>query len=530
MGRAMRPNQKSLPLILAITSTMLWAWPFWARADDSQPTIDLFDATFDNSSITDYTRTPQEDLEFLIGTLHLNRILSHDLYLQCAPLNDRDIATFAGLLDWTSQTNTSRVSLFFNVCPNMFCSCQDILSYLAIGDPELLHDLYLEILQTQGLNIPATLNLFQNARVEQRRAGIMFEFQKRLWHANLGFQVPLYYLERNYNMPEQDIEAIKSADISEHNDTEKSQEKAYHKKAVDDRVGVGNLHCSFAWHALDIDRCTCNMGVKVTLPTAFAFKTGMLGSNFAKKAHAGSIDLEKVTAQIRGTSESGKSQAVQSLTDYAEDAINWMGSALLATDLGREKRFEIGLFFEPTLYLHDRLWLQASARTSWLTPRCVRRLVKEVIDQATLTNSFFEPYDVGTTEKFLVLQNRLNQVVFPPRYRTRAHWQFEGQFTLVGTFVINDNWACTLGYDYWHRNADKLTNFVFCQGHKSTHNMRYDCAKRGEASHNSILAQIQYSQIRYTKDFVMKIGADLPISASGMGTYYTGFVRCEWNF
>lgn len=481
--------------------------------------------------------SPSDILELLYTQTHLNRILKCDLYCWTYPLPTRNIITYPSILNFTPRQSQAGFSFFYQQTTNMFPWCSNIGGYINLFDLSLMREIDLEIARERNIDIPKTISLFKNARVEQRRVGFLFDLWKKYKRFNFGLELPFYAVERNYNLPEEDILEIKSSDVFESSDNPEAEEKAIHQYVLETRIGLGDLRLSLGFDAINTDCCRIVLGTKLTFPTSTTFASGFIGSDFMKKVQRCYLNLETLIENFTSDNQQLKDQAAADATCFGIKGVNQLGALLLATQLGENKRFQIAGYIEPTIRIDDQVTVFGSFRANWMEPKYVSRFILENVACSLFDDSNFDinlfPEDQKeqlSEQALLFLNNRLQNWIFPCCYRVKLRAQEEYQFIVAALINFTGNWKVTLGYDFWYKKGESACIVQQNGSIINQNRIKLDRALQPYTSQNKIFLKFEYAKFKESHNFLFSFGADLPLVSTNIGDDYTGFLKFEWIF
>src|SRR5579872_3545248 len=239
----------------------------------------------------------------ILNSLNVPTILQEPLFLHTNTLNKRslldqpifepDRAEFpgkfvVGIMPFVRKTNRS----------NFTRNSTQLKSYLAIGEATLISKLEDAInrvnqLPIGGINIDVAeiFGLFENMTVEERQTGFMFHCMKRWRKTTLRVMVPLYYLESNFSLTPKEQDEVARVLGSMDPEEEIRFRKAHF---ISDKIGLGDTR-------IEVDRTIINRpyfklrcGGLATIPTAWMWGGGFLGSLFPKPSTLPSFELDAI--------------------------------------------------------------------------------------------------------------------------------------------------------------------------------------------------------------------------------------------
>jgi len=487
--------------------------------------------------------TPCEILGTIYSQTHLNRILKNDLYAYTYPISFRNIITYPSLYTFTPKKSQVNWSVFYQQMPTVFPFANGIGGYLNLVTADYLRDVDIDIARVYNISVPKTISLLQNARVEQYRAGFMFDLWKRVKWVSIGVQFPFYAVARNYNLPLEDQQEIQVAvpTIMQQfgkstSDNPTASKRSVYPYVLETRIGLGDMRLSLGAHILEKKYADLVLGVKCVLPSEATFASGFLGSDFSKHLERKYLDIETFMEEV--TEDTTKEQAIETLTQFGMAGLWQLDQTLLGTYLGDFKRTQLGLYVQPTLRANDQVSLSAQLCANWLLAKKVHRFIKPVVDQNDFDDKYFDPDDFPPAEcdamsvvamKFL--SDRLQDVLMPPQYTVKLKPQFEVQVTALADIQFTDIWHFTIGYDYWRRHVE-CTNYVVnnCRTSVSCTSLQVPTALVPQLSQQKILLKAEYTKFKVRHNFLFAFGLDVPVSSKNIGDDYTGFMRFEWAF
>lgn len=451
--------------------------------DDNQYDFDL-DNDLINPVIDDFlTKTefcvspsfnPSSILSTLIESFNALAIMQENLYLKTYPLNKRntvDLPIFYDYYREYPQPRTFGINLFYNQTSRMgFCKdCDNISCYLAVNQQTLLDkidDTFRCIREafpsfvTDPLNI---LPLFNNITIQDRQAGIMFHGDKYYNDRKIHFHIhaPLMYQERNFYMTEEEQENVRETLGPSGSDDEKSTMEFAEKHLIADKFGIGDTRITLDWLIHKRPALELELGLRATIPTAFAFEKGLKGSSFENSKPPQCFNIGLIWDQFE-TEQCERGKEV--VSDFMERALDRLSQMLLDTRLGNDRHLGLGATFT----IHSRLsnyvnksWarnVEFRTRVSldYLFPAGETRFFIQKLNPDEFSDSNFplkriEDYREFAAERLQFLSDRVLEKLFPFRTVATVHpgavfmwtsaWSYKtGRWTLG---LITDFWAKT---------------------------------------------------------------------------------------
>lgn len=317
---------------------------------------DLITNAFVEQTTWNITRDKQDVIN-LLEEISAIDLLKQDFFLNTNPLAIRNLLDqpFALLQGgcFCSPIAVPECSiafdLFYNQTTRMVFRGEstNIDSYLAIRCPAFLTALQNTINKLTQLEPSFDLNadqitmLFQHLTVQDRKAGFMLYGKKTFdsphHYLSVGFQIPIYYLERNYFLTEEEREAIEGEfDSLDPGDQCQFEDDHF----ISDKFGFGDSRITVEVPVKESDLWEVTPGAFLTIPTAATFGHGIFrGSAFKPVRCRPLFDLELLTQESAFQDDEVEQQILQFLLNALDD----LSSNLLDVPLGNGGHFGLGI-------------------------------------------------------------------------------------------------------------------------------------------------------------------------------------------
>lgn len=551
------------PLLLYVSTSLLAAetnFDFLQELNDTEMNNYLDATNFDTHSHRDID--PDVIVSLLVETLKAQCLLENNLYLRTNTLNKKsiiDIPAFFPCLDY-ERKRVFGLSLFYNQTSQMFFSekCSGIQSYLAVCDPTLLTKLSdcLDCVRTlfpqYNINPFEIFPLFANVAVQDRQVGFMLHGDKSYNNIHFHVHVPLMYHIRNFYMTEKEQERIEKAFSSiadESNEEAVCQEaqKTSSDKGIDttqfalqhlvsDKFGIGDTRIHIDFDLFKGKLYNYGIGFVATIPTAFAFKKGLLGTDFACKTQPTNFDI----GHIIDVAQNGDTDAATTIgKNFMIGALDELSSNLLDTGLGYDKHLGLGASW------YTKTKLSFFFRRPWASSIKMRsRMILQYYFPAYEMRAFVEnknPADYGPLNFDLdkvnhsiqyaqdaldLINKKLVQEFYPFMLRTRVHPGIIFQWT-SNAYYHSRPWKFQLTSDFWAKTEESFS--YICRQH-DTPQLLVDCARRPGAYQSRIGASIAYTVYRPSKEFTFSLYGDTAYASKGIGKDFSIVFNIECNF
>src|SRR3990167_7779156 len=460
-------------------------------------------------------------------------ILGCNLYLRTNPLNTRLITTLPTFLIFHSNFKDYckfyRLYLFYNQTAMMLFTkkCPYIKSYLAIDNQNLL-----DVIMSSDLGIPSNLpdilSLFKNIKIEERKLGLMFQYLKNWNKTSFEIDIPFLYQERNFILTESEIADIKASNAFPSGSDNKVEESAIRKQVVADLIGFSDLKLKLGQQFVN-DPCTIIIGgLELYVPTAFALKKGLVGSNFSNDTEQPTLNVtELIDLFVNGPTQ----EAIDFALDLLSKAADRLAAMTIQSELGDNKHFSLDAWAEGRFEFSDIFHINTYGNIKYTFPKKEIRyfLVKKDPCSPCFTNEKYEA-DLDSENQALIqcdlnfLEQEAINTLFPSALSTNVKPGFSAEFAL--TFhVTTQLWHIALGYDIWAKQHEKLTILDCNPGQ-----FNLPIARAPQPYQSKIFGRL-YKEISKKKfDFFVGLQGDYTIDSSGIGQDFTAAISFEFNF
>jgi hypothetical protein len=495
------------------------------------------------------TRDKQDVINLLEEVAAID-LLKEDFFLNTNPLTTRDLldepfALIQGCFcsPGAFAQRSIGFDIFYNQTTRMVFKHEstNIDSYLAIRCESFLQklrntvDRLRQLEPAFDLDVDQITRLFQNLTVQERRAGFMFygkkTFDSNHHYLSIGFQIPVYYLEHNYFLTDEEQSAIQQ-EFGSLDPGNQCQFEDDH--FICDKFGFGDSRFSFEVPIRDSDLWEVAAGGFVTIPTAGALGTGIFrGSSFKPfKCRRPVFDLELLTQE-----QAFQDDVVeQQMLEFLLNALDHLSAHLLDTTMGNGGHFGIGISFRtksPLEYFIRRPWahrfrMKTRYSIEYLLPARETRYFIQCNNPTDFDKrDFNNPNQTDCNFAFLsqMITNRLfpyalNTTVYPNLVcRSTTRFLYKG--SRVALSIGTDTWIVTkealrnISYPFaltssctpvcLYRNLDirKATRALAYQGKVFISAMFKHCGKNNKIWSFCFHADQTFSSSGIGKDFVL---------------------------
>lgn len=263
-----------------------------------------------------------------------------------------------------------------------------IKEYIDMEQRNILNTI--DVADYPDINIPEMLHLFENIKIQERRLGVMFQYScilENTW--NFSFHVPCLYQEHNYFLNSSERKAIENNSFI--SSLEGDAWDFITNYLLSDKFGCGDLRASLEKTIKKTFSYELNIGVDITLPTAFAVKKGVVGSYFNKRSQTPSLDI--INDFLDPFVEDNQTLANANGEALALNILKRANSILLDYHLGNNRHLEIGLFYRSTMIFSPTVQLTSKALFNIVLPGSERRFILKKQSNAELNAIYNRHFD-----------------------------------------------------------------------------------------------------------------------------------------
>ena len=453
---------------LFIFSAFLVASTTFLQADEFDDDF-LFDSNPDDFRQCD--ATPLEVVEFLTTPpVNLQDFLENNFYLRTNPVTVRplfDLPTLHPLrLDLCVSNNRFAITPFFQQMRKAFLSpCSPFLnSYLAITNPDFLGELD-RIAEEFQITLPVTsiFPLLANIKLEERRMGGMFTWQHRHDCYEWRIQVPLYFIEHNFFLTEQEQESIENSPLIQQLRErgffcgDEDMEAFFRQHLVNDILGFGDIYAQFLFDIIANDCFDAQLGIELILPSAIELKRGLIGRGFCNCPPQPNFSWLEIFCLLND----GQAEEAQAIgLDFATGALDRLTEVAGHTRLG-EEHFALGFLAETFSMVGDNVGWHNELRVRYIFPGNENRFFRNIRTPAEFDRDWTNPTDATENLNFLDLQTVL--FLYPPAVKVRVQPGSIVEFSSALEYAC-DCWHLHAGYDIWHQSREVICGLACPNG------------------------------------------------------------------
>lgn len=520
-------------LLLSIFSTKN-LMPSITNLDNIRRDISFSFDDISNEELEEFRQIPSclplQDYVDKLLELNAPEALQQDLYRFTYEPNSRRLEMIPSIIDdvffesgFSRHDFSISANLFYNETRKMFFTKHSpfICSYLIFGNGSFLEKLSLEDFPPADM-IPDVITLFNNLKLEERRAGVMFALFKRHKFFSFIFSFPLYYIEHNFFLTERERQAIENSSLflnfsSSSDRTAAEQFARCH--LIKDAAGFGDWRFVFLFDLSQWMKVDLTVGLESIWPTAFAVRRGIIGSN-VQAVKCPTFDFKELFNIFFCTENS--EQVVDIGVEFLEGALNTLTANVARNDLGFHHFTLTPVFYYVKDMGHD-LNFQLQGKFEYSFARHEKRFFLVRVNPQEFNRNYTDPAQADANLTFLSQQ--LVNTLYPRQVRIKVQPGFTVRIT---PGFIWDQRLVTVGagYDFWYRSheyfkdcGDLNTKFVLERGIKPT------------AYQSKVYAFIMaHHSHEGTDGWHVSLSGDYTFSSHGIGKDFTAALNLIFDF
>jgi hypothetical protein len=395
-----------------------------------------------------------------------------------------------------------------------------LVNYVDLLNPNILKkvdDLQLDI------DVPSVLSLFYNAKLQSHRTGFMFGGLKNNGSWFFQFRAPVYYSLQNFYLTPAEIDAIQneplfagfSGDVN----------KFIRQHLVSDRVGLGDTRMYVGNTLVDTEHMYLAAGGLTTIPTNFAFRRGLYGTNFNQNAPQPPFDFLTLFNLALSTDFENPALAIAMVEEFLIGALDRLTSIVAQESLGNGGHVGIGAFLDNEIDYNEHLALRTHVELEYLIPcKETRFYIQKKIPANFLDRDYTDPNAAEANLAFL--NEQVSNTFYPMGIITRVHPGFIFKWA-TGIDYRKNSYALMFGHDlYWHQK-EQLGNINAMPQIKDT--LRKSIANKPSAFQNKLFGSAHYYGNSTNSDWNIGLYLDASCFNYGIGDSYNLAIQFEVN-
>lgn len=510
-----------------------------------------FDDSFDDLFSQDYSYIPStpvskavpppSDIINLLRQFGIIDLLKEDFFLKTFDLNKRDLLDYPlFMFPWEHHDcKTMGYQIFLNQTGQMrfSSSCAKINAYLSVsgnGFAEKFQAVLEEISRIEksfdakvALEI---LTLAEHFVVQERRLGVMFNYEQKIDNWHLWWYFPFYLRERNHFASQEVQDALQAILDPIFGVASQDEQDAFAvQHFINDKLGFGDFRFEFDHPVCCFPHFDARAGFFVTIPTAFGVANSLIGSNLQPPQVRPRLDIALLFDRDDPAIAAVNNAQVSSFLLAFLDNLSAM---LLNTQLGNNGHFGIGFTFKTKNCLArfvPRPWaenikLKSRMSVELQLPAVERRFfIQDNAKSLFAARNFEDDAQASSNYNFIVQQ--LTDRLFPFTGQAVVFPGVIGRSTTRGIYE-GERWSMFLGTDTWIRSPERILE-VYCP---CVCNIAIDKAQRKMGYQSKLMGGVAFHHCTDERDYAFSLNADMTTLSAGLGDDYMITFNIDVNF
>jgi len=490
------------------------------------------------------------DADVIVTTLQeagIISLLEEDLYLHTNVPNDRpldDYPAFEPSCFHLTPGWAAGFDVFWNKTNrmNLTWNSNRIDSYLALSELALIQklEMVIDTIAPIFVNPETTFDIAKilagaaNISVIQRRTGFMLHGTRTWERLRVRFFCPLYYLERNFFLSQEEQDEI-AAEFGFEGEREDTEFQDNH--LVSDKFGLGDTRIEVDSTIYNGSATELRAGFLATIPTAFALASGIKGSSFRKTAclpQANIFETLFCIAFSNKTDAQKAAEAIALLRCFGLGALDRLSANLLDSPLGNGGHLGIGLLLRSQTDLnkwllhtrgHEFEWRNRVSLEYQLPANEKRFFVEKNCIAAFNARDFSSVENADSNLEFLEEQlvKRLYPVAFDVLIQPGIICRLDSRICYQ-----RKRWGLMLGSDLW---AQSRAHFKSIDAFGRLANQIDICKTETSGAYQiKLFGGLSYTCERPKRTWLFSLDGDATIANGGIGKDYSIVLNVETHF
>lgn len=426
--------------------------------------------------------------------------------------------------------NCKQLSLnaFYNQTSAMVYRCNGrcIGSYIAISNPDILEEIDEAVLDP--ITIPDVIDLFLRLnpfKLQERRAGVMINYNQRWGSGTFGFNLPFYYLEHNFFLTEAQQAFISQAPLFQNfgpTDTDNDAALDFgYKNLFSDALGFGDLRLNGYYAFKDTEKHYATIGGVLTLPIAFALTNHVFGGKYCKTLPRRQLSMIEV-ANIYYSDLPQTTQLLQDMfVNYGVCFLHQLTANIAYTSMGNNHHVTFGPRFEYQYKVHPCLQLKLYSDIQYFCPASEKRFY--IPKDRTDTQDYTSDNPAVVKENLNFISQQLEDFLFPYCVNTLVSPGFLINFSAATVFQTKRT-NIEFGYNFWRQSTEhiKLPHSGIC----------FDVCKgvKAGAYQNSFYARFMLNMPEHCGGLHIGFYGDVAFKSYNIGNQFTLASNIEFYY
>ena len=423
--------------------------------------------------------TPEFIVEFAVDPLNFPTLLQYNIYKYTNPPVIRNLHDLPSLRPWYGCEDKLCLygTFFLNDMPRAyFTHCgTTIADYLFVSEDDAL----IQALENLAPAVPTIIPLFNGARLQMHRLGVMLGASRCFGNLRFNAAVPLYYLAWNFFLNQTEVDALNATPFFNggpplpNDETETVGYSTFDpntfidRHLVSDKFGIGDIRLYLDYLFCNETRCPFRIGGMLTLPNNTVIRHSIIGNQFSKCYPGPGLNTEQIACLFltsQGESDdpqtlAAKNELVGLAQSYGLQLLDRLSATVLENQLG-QRYVSYGALVESYIGITDCTNLCIFFEWDQFVKGREDRPVKLVITPSqSLDRNYADP--ALANDNLTFMQQRFLNILYPPIANVQVK---EGDIFKFRVYS-QTNWRVMqwdIGYDLWYQAKERVLTCCTC--------------------------------------------------------------------
>ena len=362
------------------------------------------------------------------------------------------------------------------------------------------------------VDIPDIISLFRPIKSQEHKLAWVLNYANSYQEYQYSFTLPFVYQVNTFFLTMDERKRIRDVSFSDPQD-----EWAFARQhLISDKLGIADLQISVERLLKEGTLYRFHGGIDITVPTAFAFKKGIMGRHYNKKNTAPSFSIHDDLLSPYGDGD--QQTALINAEKLAFNVIDRMTTIFVENELGNDGHFGVGVFARGIMDLRPNITLTSKTKFEVLLPAHEQRFMIQPIKKSEMdvVNALPDGDNTEAIVKLNELSALAKRYFFPESFKTQVFPGFIIQSTSKLSFHKNQ-WTSFIGNDFWFCSKEKFLKINAPTSLKEQLNIQ--AAKRGYALSSTIFIGVE--KRRPNSDWDLGVVASFCPFTYGIGGDYS---------
>ena len=319
----------------------------------------------------------------------------------------------------------------------------------------------------RGIDFPKIFTTLSQAALQERRIGFLTHYYKQITpKVSLELKMPILWQVRNLNFTEAEKRTLRQ-EFSAFQGDDFDEMKFGQEHLIMDALGTGTLDITVKYQVKETDKYDLQVGATIYAPTDGHWTQGLYGTYFEPKDQQPILRLCDLV-RISATPPRLEKNATEIVEKFFLGALDHLSSAILQCPLGYDKHLGVALKILPFWQFRENILYSGVYILEYLFSREQERFFIP-----TTETPFSEQFAnfTGTDEaKLDFLERKITERLYPRVFTTNVKPGFLFN-TVANVQTSYKDWNFTVGYNYWYKSGEKLSDIQTTQAEIDTLNI-----------------------------------------------------------